>query len=1471
MVQEIGQRQTINQPLSNIENYDYTLDGRALTGQDRAFLLLGRALEQIDPNELASASSSRSYQDAPILQDPRRPDESPITIGEFSARLESEFGLSPNDWPGQNTPYTARRNNGQYNFDNINAILQSLGDHLAADADTIPFNFVRPDSYLVLGDESASDIAFRYNVDAGAIENNVLGSGSVIDLSSDSLTSAPLTTEERNEQTIETFTDLTQRLSSFRGFIDANPRDVFSSESSFDGPFSTPEGEPRSWVDFLDNSLNPQLEQLTGNTLQELILPYGLASLYDTSAPGSRTTPSFTLESRDNLLTAIGQYTSANFPEQSRQATISELGSFKSRIDQLSTHPLFNPNHIDYVGENGALPADTLQDDLSEYLRTPQGDPARNPAVDQYFNEVSDFLTARTGQNLTDLLSDRGVSFYTQNGTPNLTQDNLKSISNAVQARIFDTQLPGERDNTILLELADVTSRLQTLRNEGALDNGGSVDADYRTSIFADVNGEARTFSEYITADVDPRLIASTGRTFFEIAEEDNNGIPSSYNRDRIDTILNSITTFSSQKNFDPALSVENPRALATLSNTSRQFGDPLNQLSTGINQLIDEQTDNGYQQVARTTERLIDTANESTSLITNATSNISTRLSALQSATETELNTLISDSSSLIDDIRSEAANLSRIDSRVSAYDLTSQFNGSLVALTKSLNAFRDNGNIASIAATTEAFDRAVNLSDSIPTEGLDNATRTELESFHTQIQQLAGSYKNLEESISNGGENQGLLLTIGSVSAGSLAITIEQRFISNINSIISDLQATVTSGSTLDNAGTESLTGGVINNGLHLLNDGERQAVNTTATDVSNALERHLNAASSAERQTTLGPLRDTLRSFEATLNPPGNSLGHALLQTKLGTVTGNALQTANSLIAASSSPTTSPEFSALRDELTVLLAYPQLPQNISTLTRQLDEAEETINSISNADDFITFQGSTTNFNPEALTTLGNEINGSLKQLGISAGTSSANSPEGLSDHFTSITALPRIGPAIFDAVTSTSSAYINELSNTDNTISDIPAASTRLQNALQASSSNITSALQSLQTIEQNTDNNDLSALAANAAAGLSSLHDTETRARDALLPLYTQLQQQTTRNENELISPNTQQSSLDGLVNGDIAGEYPTFSEYFQSVAANVQAGSGQDLTALLAERGITVDSDTDLSINQLQEIVTALGDITTEYRQDLITQRTTPTITTERTTTESTNINGSETVPPRATTSEARTPSGTIAAETTTTPTRRTTSSETNNPPTRVSSASEEYVPAAPGNISTNGRGEFYVNGELRSYIKIAAEIRFGSIDIEATKSANLIQKLNARAEKSALGSDILAELEKLRTSPNDNFPTQASIWTPGSAPDAIPPTGFANALRQLSEDYNVDDVFAEFLPDYQAADPTIYSNEDLEALKNAIEAFLETASRDDEREQLEIQESHSTLNVLYQNLSALINFLSQQVQIIQNY
>ena len=278
-------------------DYDYRINGRPVENQDRAVLLLGQALERIDPAVLPVTSSGSA-----IVFDPRNPESGPLTVHEFAARLEEEFGLAPGDWPGTITPYTAITTSS-VDFAAVNALLQSLGDHLAEGDERIPFEFVRPDSYLVLGDETAFDIAHRFGVDAQALTSEaegVIGSGSIVDLSSDALDSAPLTSAERLERTRELINDLQGRLTTLEerlgstGYAPSYATDVWG-----DADEAT-----RSFEDYLDQVLNPALEGITGKTLEESVLPYGLGSLY--SAQGD-----FTRDSVASLRGAIERFESA--------------------------------------------------------------------------------------------------------------------------------------------------------------------------------------------------------------------------------------------------------------------------------------------------------------------------------------------------------------------------------------------------------------------------------------------------------------------------------------------------------------------------------------------------------------------------------------------------------------------------------------------------------------------------------------------------------------------------------------------------------------------------------------------------------------------------------------------------------------------------------------------------------------------------------------------------------------------------------------------------------------------------------------------------------------------------------------------------------------------------------------------------------------------------------------------------------
>lgn len=280
-----------------VPTYDYTVNGYSVEGQDRAYLILGRALESVDPAAVIESSHNPA-----IIVDPRHPSQEPVTLGEFVATLESEFGLSPADWPPTASPYTSSRG-GKIDINGINALIQSLGDQLAGDASTIPFEFVRPDSYIVLGDETSGDLANQFGVNPSLLTSEQVATGRVVNLADAALTVAPLTSNKRTERVASLISELKSKIAVLSQRIEHQGIAGYSADYTTD-IWSTSEHARQSFSDYLNNYLNPALEELTGKTLEESVLPYGAGSLYGADRH-------FTQTSIVNLSAAIGRFETA--------------------------------------------------------------------------------------------------------------------------------------------------------------------------------------------------------------------------------------------------------------------------------------------------------------------------------------------------------------------------------------------------------------------------------------------------------------------------------------------------------------------------------------------------------------------------------------------------------------------------------------------------------------------------------------------------------------------------------------------------------------------------------------------------------------------------------------------------------------------------------------------------------------------------------------------------------------------------------------------------------------------------------------------------------------------------------------------------------------------------------------------------------------------------------------------------------
>jgi len=1676
-------------------NYDYSINGRAVTGQDRAILLLGQALENIDPDTLINSSYT-----SPILQDPRTPGAGFLTVGEFAARLETEFGLSPADWPGQTTPYNATQS-GQYDFDSVNALLQSLGDHLAADDDTtIPFNFVRPDSYTVLGDETAYDLAHQFGLNGSAVANesdipqrqqqareliqnlrsrlteldsritgndpyspgyvtniwgdsdspnrsfrdylenvfnpaltrltgdsledavrpfglnslyasnggftgdsvralqgaitdyetrgidNSIGAGRVIDLSATNLTSAPLTSAEREERLNAVLDDFVERLSNFEPDIDANPDNWFSSNwgDELDQPgsgvynrWNTEPGKPasgnQSFQQYLNNYLNPQLEELTGSTLEELVLPFGLGSLYDTTLTNDfRSTgnnPHFTLDSRNNLLEALGRYRSTELPNSSHTALLDQLGELEREVTALSTHPFFQPSHHQYRGENGTLNQGGLRSSLRDVVTIEYG--GSNPSTRDYLRQVNDNLRSLTGQTLAELLPDQ-ASLLSQ---ANLSQADLQEIARGVRVALFDAQTPTERNREALPALADAAYRLQRYREHPFLvqfeagERSEAPEGGFVSSIYADEYGNNRNLDTFLREDVDPILLAQTGRTFHQLTTEAGYNFSGRYSFEKIDRTLEAITTFV-EDNYALRIDFASDE-FSTLVSSALNTGNQLVRASTIIDSVISENAATAENTVVTTTLSIIDSTETALSQLEQDWASIQSQINAL---TGTEnFNTIVSNGRTVIDTLANAvspsnlanqlttlSANLQGSISSVrgAATDaalvngvrsLVTSSNTEVSSLQSALNRVSDptirNRLSNSLDAISDGLRRINNrTSDFVAGEGIfdndfidrlppDSPIRALPETqlvealWDVERPQLTGTFADFFLALF--GDLQAITTRFGTPQAPTdLTLSLPDPY----RSLVDDLVTARAGGNTneiinartaLRNEAWSSIVTtfrAVINTNAEYVAQTLAELGLTDEANTANSLLAHVNHITTApEIDQSLDAVERGLNRITSTSTRTNDFIdGQGIfandfidllpyndpLRTNPEVRAFNAWRTLREVrdSGAELSARTTALFGTAENPSELASALPEQYQsavqnlvNASGHGAQRDAAEAL---------FSALLPSAIQHYRSVLDNNANAVQSSLSALGVSAAANAANS---LQSGIAALTGTPELSGARatltaltsgLDTLSNNSAAFLNETgtlpadlltnlsalsqelafvpntigelsgSNTAEglaslgianlnavltTLSALPGQTPLDTNALNLTdtAAGITADIETLRTLYTDADelarwddpnrqfvlpnlsasseaiNNAISVIQAardDLAAGES------TDALDTLLADLNALREgiATARDDNiepiqniisaaqsrEVISPNEEWAALDDVVTGPIAGDHPTFAEYVTELRTRL-SDVGVNLDEELAERDITLDLSSDLTPTQLQNASAALAELSSNLQTEVLNSL----------------VASAQAV-------------------------------------VEIEPEAAEYITAVAGNITRGENGAFYVDGEQRSVIRIAAEIRLQSIDDEATRSAELLQALNERVEKSALGTEILDLLATLPTDGGD-YQTQASLWARGDV-DNDTQTSFADGLRALAEEYNIDDPFAAFLPNYTLSDTTEYSNDDLVALTNAIGAFQDTATRDNERDNLAIQESHTKLNVLLENLNAIIGLISKLSELIRN-
>ena len=1673
----IDQLNNQQNPLTLSEtNYDYSINGRAVTGQDRAILLLGQALENIDPDTLINSSYT-----SPILQDPRTPGAGFLTVGEFAARLETEFGLSPADWPGQTTPYNATQS-GQYDFDSVNALLQSLGDHLAADDDTtIPFNFVRPDSYTVLGDETAYDLAHQFGLNGSAVANesdipqrqqqareliqnlrsrlteldsritgndpyspgyvtniwgdsdspnrsfrdylenvfnpaltrltgdsledavrpfglnslyasnggftgdsvqalqgaitdyetrgidNSIGAGRVIDLSATNLTSAPLTSAEREERLNAVLDDFVERLSNFEPEIDANPHDWFSSNwgDELDQPgsgvynrWNTEPGKPasgnQSFQQYLNNYLNPQLEQLTGSTLEELVLPFGLGSLYDTTLTNDfRSTgnnPHFTLDSRNNLLEALGRYRSTELPNSSHTALLDQLGELEREVTALSTHPFFQPNHHEYKGENGTLNQGGLRASLRDVVTIEYG--GSNPSTGDYLRQVNDNLRSLTGQTLAELLPDQ-ASLLSQ---ANLSQADLQEIARGVRVALFDAQTPTERNREALPALADAAYRLQRYREHPFLvqfeagERSEAPGGGFVSSIYADEYGNNRNLDTFLREDVDPILLAQTGRTFHQLTTEAGYNFSGRYSFEKIDRTLEAITTFV-EDNYALRIDFASDE-FSTLVSSTLNTGNQLGRASTVIDSVISENAVTAENTVVTTTLSIIDSTETALSQLEQDWASIQSQIPAL-TGTET-FNTVVSNGRTVIEtlanavspsDLANQLTTLSaNLQGSISSVrgaatdaalvngvrNLVTSSNTEVSSLQSALNRVSDpairNRLWNSLDAISDGLRRINNqTSDFVAGRGIFDNNFIDRLPPDSPIRALPETQ--LVEAIFDVyrpfGDWGAITTRFGTPQAPTdLTLSLPDPYRSLVDDLVNANPDRYTAGSELYNAASPTIVTtfrAVINTNAEYVAQTLAELGLTDEANTANSLLAHVNHITTApEIDESLDAVERGLNRITSTSDRTNNFIdGQGIFRNDfIDLLPYNDPLRTNPEVRAYNAWRTLREVydsgAELSARTTALFGTAENPSELaSALPEQYQSAVQNLVNAAGHDAqreaarglFRALLPSAIQHFRSVLDNNANAVQSSLSALGVSAAANAANT---LQSGIAAVTDTPELSGARatltaltsgLDTLSDNSAAFLNEtgtlpadlLANLSalsqelafvpntigelsgshtaeglaseianlnavlTTLSALPGQTPLDTNALNLTdtAAGITGDIETLRTLYTDADelarwddpnaqfvlpnlsasseaiNNAISVIQAardDLAAGES------TDALDTLLADLNALREgiATARNDNiepiqniisaaqsrEVISPNEEWAALDDVVTGPIAGDHPTFAEYVTELRTRL-SDVGVNLDEELAERDITLDLSSDLTPTQLQNASAALAELSSNLQTEVLNSL----------------VASAQAV-------------------------------------VEIEPETAEYITAVAGNITRGENGAFYVDGEQRSVIRIAAEIRLQSIDDEATRSAELLQALNERVEKSALGTEILDLLATLPTDGGD-YQTQASLWARGDV-DNDTQTSFADGLRALAEEYNIDDPFAAFLPNYTLSDTTEYSNDDLVALTNAIGAFQDTATRDNERDNLAIQESHTKLNVLLENLNAIIGLISKLSELIRN-
>lgn len=194
-------------------------------------------------------------------------------------------------------------------------------------------------------------------------------------------------------------------------------------------------------------------------------------------------------------------------------------------------------------------------------------------------------------------------------------------------------------------------------------------------------------------------------------------------------------------------------------------------------------------------------------------------------------------------------------------------------------------------------------------------------------------------------------------------------------------------------------------------------------------------------------------------------------------------------------------------------------------------------------------------------------------------------------------------------------------------------------------------------------------------------------------------------------------------------------------------------------------------------------------------------------------------------------------------------------------PEVAQSTGGESVAPTPQNISTDESGRFYIDGKPSDPLEIATGIRLNNIAETSQTLEGLLQGVNQRVEKAEFGQDLIELIDKYESQmASAGVTSLASISNTASSELA---QQFQDDLQALALKNGVTSPIEEFAPSLRPSDNGNYTSSDLNQIKALTEAFVDTATKDNEREQLQIQQQNGYLQQMIENLNAIVKAMTQ--------